>query len=425
MSAPVPRTHDDPEPSVAELVAARLWRRTVEPLDCADLGGVQRPTMHSRRLLFATRIDRYVLRQLVLGLLAVTAGLAALIWLTQSLRFVELVVNRGLSLRVFVQLTSLLIPNFVAVILPITTFVVVHFVYHRLAGDRELTVMRAAGLSPATLARPALVLALLAMASGWCLNLWIVPASYGAFREFQFEIRNRVAAFMLQEGVFTQVSENLTVYIRARDRDGMLLGILVDDARNPASHATILAESGRLVIEATPPRVQLANGSRQELDRRTGRLNVLSFAENTVELSDAAKAGEARFRDPTEMSIGELFDPASAVFARDIGKFRLEAHRRLSGPLATLGYTLVALAAVLMGTFRRHGSLLRPFLAILVVVGLVATGLAIGNLAARQPGLIGLVWVNAGLPALVAGWLVFGPQLRLVPMGLQHRLGVS
>ena len=69
--------------------------------------------------------------------MAVTGGLVALIWLTQSLRFVELVVNRGLSLGVFFHLTGLLIPNFVAVILPITTFVVVQFVYQRLAGDRE------------------------------------------------------------------------------------------------------------------------------------------------------------------------------------------------------------------------------------------------------------------------------------------------
>ena len=111
----------------------------------------------------ATRIDRYVLRQLVLGLVAVTVGLAALIWLTQSLRFVELVVNRGLSFRVFLQLTSLLLPNFVAIILPIGCFVVVLFVYQRLAGDRELTVMRAAGLSPVALSRPAVVLACLAM----------------------------------------------------------------------------------------------------------------------------------------------------------------------------------------------------------------------------------------------------------------------
>ncbi len=48
------------------------------------------------------RIDRYMLRQLAVGLLAVTCGLAALVWLTQSLRFIELVLDRGLSLAVFV-----------------------------------------------------------------------------------------------------------------------------------------------------------------------------------------------------------------------------------------------------------------------------------------------------------------------------------
>ena len=85
--------------------------------------------------------------------------------------------NHGLSLVVFVELTGLLIPSFVAVILPITTFVVVQFVYQRLAGDREITVMRAAGLSPFALSRPALALAVLAVVCGYALTLWIVPAS--------------------------------------------------------------------------------------------------------------------------------------------------------------------------------------------------------------------------------------------------------
>ncbi len=94
-----------------------------------------------------TRIDRYIFRQLSLALVAVTLGLTAFVWLTQSLRFVTLVVDHGLSLGVFLELTGLLVPSFVAVILPITTYIVIQFVYQRLAGDRELTVMRAAGLS--------------------------------------------------------------------------------------------------------------------------------------------------------------------------------------------------------------------------------------------------------------------------------------
>ena len=80
------------------------------------------------------RIDRYMFRQLLIALIAATGALVALIWLTQSLRFVELVVNRGLTLRTFLELTALLIPNFVAVILPITTFMVVQFVYQPALG---------------------------------------------------------------------------------------------------------------------------------------------------------------------------------------------------------------------------------------------------------------------------------------------------
>src|SRR5690349_13403479 len=185
--------------------------------------------MRSGKLI--TRLDRYMFRQLLVALIAITGGLTALVWLIQSLRFVELVVNHGLSLVVFVELTSLLIPSFVAVILPITTFVVVQFVYQRLSGDRELTVMRAAGLSPLALARPALAVATVAVVACYLLNLWWVPSTLGAFREYQWEIRNEMAAFLLQDGVFTAVSDDLTVYLRSRDVSGELHGILVDDAR--------------------------------------------------------------------------------------------------------------------------------------------------------------------------------------------------
>jgi lipopolysaccharide export system permease protein len=235
-----------------------------------------------------TRLDRYILRQLLVALTAVTIALVALIWLTQSLKFVELVVNRGLSLRVFLQLTSLMVPGFLAVILPITTFVVVQFTYQRLTGDRELTVMRAAGLSPWALSRPALMLATISAAIGLVLNIWIVPASSEAFRRYQFEIRNRVAAFLLQEGVFTSISDQLTVYVRARDQDGTLRGILVEDDRAANSHATILAESGHLSATSNTPKVLLYNGSREEIDAKTGRLDVLTFAEDTVDLATAS-----------------------------------------------------------------------------------------------------------------------------------------
>ncbi len=372
-----------------------------------------------------TRIDRYLLRQLVVALVGVTGGLVALIWLTQSLRFVELVVNRGLSFRVFFELTGLLIPYFVAVILPITTFCVVQFVYQRLAGDRELTVMKGSGLSPLALARPALGLAVCTIGLMYVLNIWVVPRTSAAFREYQFEIRNRVAAFLLQEGVFTTVSDDLTVYVRARDADGTLHGVLVDDARQKNSRATILAEQGRLIIRAGVPRVLLINGSRQEIDKQTGRLNVLTFQENVLDLGDNGKSEETRYRDASEMSMTELLHPDGLVQPRDYPKLRAEAHRRLAQPLTTLSFTMVALVASLMGSFRRHGNILRPLTSVLVVVGLLALGLAVGNLAGRSSDMLPLIWIQAILPSVIGWWLLIGPELGLMPPAWQVRLGAA
>ncbi|WP_424135895.1 LPS export ABC transporter permease LptF [Roseomonas chloroacetimidivorans] len=368
-----------------------------------------------------SRVTRYISRQIALTLLAVTIGLAALIWLTQSLRFIELVLDRGLSFTVFLELTGLLLPSFFAVILPITTFVVTLFAYVRLSSDRELVVMRAAGLSDWRLARPALLVATLSTAIGLLLQTWLVPISHAAFREWQFEIRNQMAAILLQEGVFSSVSNDLTVYARIRENDGTLRGILIHDQREPGAPVTILAERG--VIQSGPngPRVTLLQGQRQQIERvvppnsppgtpPVPRLTVLAFGENSVDLARTNKAEDARNRDSRERFIGELLhpDPEEGLQERDIRKFYAEGHGRLASPFTAFSFALIGLAAALGSGFRRHGGGMAAMAAIGTVVGLLAIGLAVGNLAARDNRFVPLIWVHALGPGLVAAWVLSG-----------------
>jgi lipopolysaccharide export system permease protein len=257
-----------------------------------------------------------------------------------------------------------------------------------------------------------LALTILVIASGYMLNLWIVPASLASFRQFQWEIRNQMAAFLLQEGVFTPISDDLTVYVRSRDTDGTLRGILVDDQRNKAAYATILAEHGRLVEGPNGPRVLLVSGSRQEIDHQTGRLNVLTFAQNELDLTDSARNDGERLRDMTELSLDELLDPHPPNL-RDIPKWIAEGHKRLASPLTAFSFAMVALLSVLSGAFRRHGSILRPLAAVGTVVVLLATGLAVENLAARDNTLLPLVWLQAVTPGVICGWILLGPRLRM------------
>jgi lipopolysaccharide export system permease protein len=317
-----------------------------------------------------------------------------------------------------------LIPSFVAVILPITTYIVIQFVYQRMAGDRELTVMRAAGLSPWALARPAVAVAVLAVIFGYVLSLWGVPASMRSFREFQWEIRNRLAAFLVQDGVFTAFSDKLTVYVRSRDPDGTLRGILVDDARDSTAHATILAERGRLVDSPTGPRVLLLDGSRQQIDHQTGRLDMLTFRQNEVDLADATKDEGARVADMSEVPLRDLLNPHPTL-ERDRGKWLAEGHKRLTAPLTTLSYAMVGLFSALGGQFRRHGNLLRPLVTIGAMVVLLALGLAVGTVAARDNRLLFLMWLHALLPGVICFWLLIAPSLHSAPSRVSLRRGAQ
>lgn len=370
-----------------------------------------------------TLLDRYLFRQLAGALLAVTIGLAALVWLTQSLRFIELVLDRGLSFWVFLKLTGLLLPGFFAVIIPITTFVVTLFIYVRLGSDRELVVMRAGGLSQWQLARPALLLGTVAMLLCYALNLWLVPASQAAFRGWQFEIRNQLAAILVQEGVFASVGDDLTVYARYRDPDGTLRGILVHDARERGAPVTVLAEAGRITSTPAGPRVTLLNGVRQQVERSpppanvppgappVERLNVLSFAENSLDLTRTTRPGaDGRYRNAQERSIGELLhpDPGENIPLRDLRRFRAEATQRLTNPINVIGFCLVALATVLTGEFRRHGGGFHLFVGIAIVVVLLALGLMANNLGARDNALLPLVWLVTALPIGVSLWVLAG-----------------
>lgn len=353
-----------------------------------------------RSSLTLTRLDRYVFRQLALGLVVATAGLVALVWLTQSLRFIQLIIQRGLSPLVFVHLTGLLVPSFVAVILPITCFIVTLFVYTRLASDRELTVMRATGMSDTTIARPALAIAAISMVLCWALNIWLVPASLRDFRKFQFEIRNKVAAFLLEPGVFTPIPNHITVYVQTRDSAGVLHGIVIEDGRQKNQPATILARTGMLVSGPNGPEVLLRDGSREQIDPKTGRLNVLSFKRNLINLAQSNNKTMSAEPNTSEATIGELFHPPAAVPAATQWKWHEEAWRRLLTPFAVLSYTLIGLLTVLHSPFRRQGGAGALAVAVFGVMTLVALEIGVENLAARHNALIPLIFVVSGGPAL-------------------------
>jgi lipopolysaccharide export system permease protein len=341
-------------------------------------------------------ITRYILRQLIIGMVLVTAGMTCVVWLTQSLRFIDMIVNRSLGVGQFLYLTLLLLPNFLSVILPVALFAVVVFTYNKLIADRELIVMRSAGLSQIALARPVLIMAFAVVGFSYSLNAYFLPESYRLFRELQWDARFSYSQVLLQEGAFNTLSKDITVYVRQRSSDGELHGILVHDSRDPERPQTWMAARGGLVDTSSGPRVVMFDGTVQEVDRTAHRHSVLYFDQTTLDIGGPQKPGEARFREPRERLIQELLNIEQDEFIspRDLGKFQMEAHKRLSSPWLSMAFSLIGLGCLLAGTITRRGQTRRIGIAVGLVVMFQATTMGLENLCARMPSMMPLIYVN-------------------------------
>ncbi|MBV9827352.1 MAG: LPS export ABC transporter permease LptF [Alphaproteobacteria bacterium] len=348
-----------------------------------------------------TSLDRYILRQCLSMMLFVTAALSAAVWLAQSLRLVDLIVNRGLAVEVFLYLALLILPRFLDIVLPIGAFIAVLFVFNRLTAESELVVMRSAGLSPMALAKPVFILAGIAFVLLMALSAYFLPASNREFKDLQFEIRNRFVSALLQEGTFTSISDKLTIYIAARDERGEVVGLMIDDNRDPNQPVTILAERGAFADSGKASRIIMVNGSRQRYDRATGKLSVLTFDRYTLDLDMLRDAPGVRFRDAQERYLGDLFFPPPELDQMTRESFLIEGHQRLIVPISVFSFVMIPLACLLTGQINRRGQLTRVLLAVGLAFIFQAVDLAIKNLAARHPAATGLMYLTDLLPLFV------------------------
>ena len=134
----------------------------------------------------------------------------------------------------------------VMIIAPIALMIAVAHVLTKLGNDSELIVMNAAGMAPWHVFRPFLCLGILvSLVVAW-ISFYLSPMCLQELRRWATQVRAEIVTSNVQAGRFIVVDGKLTLHIRSREPNGQLLGIMVDDQRDPKERGTIFAERGDL-----------------------------------------------------------------------------------------------------------------------------------------------------------------------------------
>ena len=332
-------------------------------------------------------VERYIFGTALSALLASLISLTGVIWVTQALREFDLLTTKGQALVVFFNITVLLLPALVMVITPIALFIAVLYALNKLNSDSELIVMSAAGLTPVQLLRPFALLTAIAVIVVGAMSLYVMPWSLRQSRDILSKVRADFLTHIVREGQFVTLDQGFVFHYRERGANGALLGIFMQDRRDPAQISTYIAEAGATTVIDGQNYLMLEKGSVQRESKQSRDPAMIQFESYAVDLAQfgSGKDAGAPFK-PSERTTSELInrDPNDPYVQKYEGRFRAQLHDRFLNPLFAVVFGLIAFAALGQARTTRQGRSLAMALALACVMLIRVAGIYTGALTQRQ-----------------------------------------
>ncbi len=369
-------------------------------------------------------INRYIFRTTFTAFAIVLVSLTAVIWVTQALRDIDIMTSQGQTILVFVGVTGLIIPLLVLVIAPIALLIAVAHALNKLSNNSEIIVMNSAGMSPWVLFRAFVPVAIVVSIFVAAISAYFAPKGLRMLRDWLTEVRANVVTTIVQPGRFTAIENGVTIHIRERSNNGQLLGIFLDDRRDPAERVTVLAEAGELIDNDNGTFLVLQKGMVQRKQPSERDPAMVAFDRYAFDLSQFAGGPQAVQYSIRERYLWQLLFPDSKdkLYVEQPGQFRAELFDRLMAPLYPLGFLVIAFAYLGAPRTTRQSRTLSLVgaiggVALLRLAGFVSTVFGVNfplmvwlQVVALTIALaLGLTVIRSGLilepPAFIANWL--------------------
>jgi lipopolysaccharide export system permease protein len=361
-------------------------------------------------------ISRYIFRTTFGAFLVVLVSLTAVIWVTQALRDIDIMTSQGQTILVFVGITGLIIPLLILVIAPIALLIAVAHTLNKLSTDSEIIVMNAAGMSPWLLFRAFMNVAIVVSLIVASISAYFAPKGLRMLRDWLTEVRANVVSTIVQPGRFTSIENGVTIHIRERRSNGQLLGIFLDDQRNPKERLTVLSELGELLDNDKGTFLVLQKGvvQRHEVGQRDPAMVV--FERYAFDLSQFAGGPQSVKYSIRERYLWQLMfpDPKDQFYVEQPGQFRAELHDRVIAPFYPLAFVVIAFAYLGAPRTTRQSRSLSMLGAIAGVGLLRLTGFVSTVFGSTVPWMLWLQYI-ALVAAFAGGYLVIRRGLILEP----------
>ena len=350
-------------------------------------------------------LRRYIFKQMLYWVIVCTCSLIGIVWLSQALKLIELLVNKGAALTDFLTLTALAIPLWLMVILPIGGLVATILVLNRLQQDREITAMHAVGLSNLVIARGPLMMGLTITVFMYINSAFILPQTFTGYKSIINSLRTSAPIVVVQEGVFTDITKGLTIFIQDRQGQNNFSNIFVHDTREENKIVEIIAKRGLINITSSPPRLKFYDGIRSEYTAGASQAAILEFDSYELTLTREYKNLVDAPSDYNELPISVLLagENPSPHYSREM---RAEGHYRLASPFLGITLVIIGITSILSSRYSRSGSWRQISIGVGVALVIEILLVMARGATINTPSLFPIMYIISILPAIIGLYML-------------------
>ena len=253
---------------------------------------------------FIPAIDRYILRLVIMPMMAVFAIAATLLLVDKMRRLLDFVAVEGGPVAVVFKMLGALVPEYASLAIPLGLLLGILLAFRKLATSSELDVFRAVGLSYGRLLRVPYIITLVLMAVNVALVFYIQPISRYYYEQLEYELRSGALGASIKVGEFTTLADRMALRIEESEDEGrQLKGIFARVANSKGQVLSITAREGNFLATQDSPDtiiLRLTDGTIVQDtggDKQTPR--VLSFTRHDLPI-DLPRIEEFRQRGDAE-----------------------------------------------------------------------------------------------------------------------------
>ncbi|GEM_PF-25405 len=394
------------------------------------------------------RLDRYVLRAVLIPLWFVVAVAVMLLVLDQMLRLFNFILRENAQVDIVWRMLATLLPEYLSLALPIGFFIAVMLAVRRFALSSELDVIKSAGMSFFRLSRIVYVLAFGLMAFNFALVAYVQPFTAYEYSKLRFQVRSTALTANVRPGEFVEMTDQITLRVGATtagarpfkdvflERCDEFKNCEVITAREAVFAQTRDVQSELLVLRLFDGhQIRVTAGGPQE--------SAIAFEAWDL-IIEAPQAENFRHRGglKQEATFNELLRVVNNPTSSDPSDYRLylsSLHWRILHTLLFLALPLLGIAlgavdkrrdrgiglvlgvaAVIFyyellqaGEARVAAGVAEPWLAMWpLFFGFLAGSAALFWAVARRPGLVATAPIEAQIDRILLGWATWREKLR-------------